>query len=437
MDHPLPSGQDLQLQACRRAFLRRSGVGAGAAALALLESRRGGGLFAQAGATGTDPAAVRSAAARVHPALPGLPHHAPRARSVIYIHPNGGPSQIDLWDHKPKLKEYFDKDLPPSVRGDQRLSTMTSGQQRFPVAPSKFKFEQRGACGRWINAELLPHTAGIVDDLALVKSVFTNAINHDPACTYVMTGSEVPGKGSLGSWLAYGLGSENDDLPAFVVFTPQPDINPSQALFTRMWSSGFLPTRFTGVTMRGAGDPVLYLPNPDGVTRTDRRVMLDALGKLNARGHDRFHDPETQTRIAQYEMAFRMQASVPEVTDFSTEPAHVLDAYGPDARNPGTFAANCLLARRLAERGVRFIQLYHQDWDHHGHLQGGITKECQQTDQPAAALVQDLAARGMLEDTLVIWGGEFGRTNYCQGLYKPGADFGRDHHPRCFTIWMA
>ncbi|MCY3014168.1 MAG: DUF1501 domain-containing protein [Planctomycetota bacterium] len=436
MDHPLPSGQDLQLQACRRAFLRRSGVGAGAAALALLESRRGGGLFAQAGAAGTDPAAVRSAAARVHPALPGLPHHAPKARSVIYIHPNGGPSQIDLWDHKPKLKDYFDKDLPPSVRGDQRLSTMTSGQQRFPVAPSKFKFEQRGACGRWINAELLPHTAGIVDDLALVKSVFTNAINHDPACTYVMTGSEVPGKGSLGSWLAYGLGSENDDLPAFVVFTPQPDINPSQALFTRMWSSGFLPTRFTGVTMRGAGDPVLYLPNPDGVTRTDRRVMLDALGKLNARGHDRFHDPETQTRIAQYEMAFRMQASVPDLVDLSGETTQTLAMYGDDVSKPGSFTHSLILARRLVERGVRVVQILHRGWDHHGNLPNDLKAQCLDTDQATAALVKDLKGRGMLDDTLVVWGGEFGRTVYSQGTLTADT-YGRDHHPRNFCMWMA
>ncbi|MFM8893224.1 MAG: DUF1501 domain-containing protein, partial [Planctomycetia bacterium] len=275
----------------RRAFLRASGVSLGAASLALLE--------AKGRAAAIDPSGQRPA--RVHPALPGLPHHPAKAKSVIYIHPNGGPSQIDLWDYKPKLQEFFDKDIPPSVRGDQRLSTMTSGQARFPVAPSKFRFEQRGQCGRWINAELLPHTAGIVDDLALVKTVHTNAINHDPACTFVMTGSEIPGKASLGSWLSYGLGSESDDLPAFVVFTPMPDINPSQALFTRMWSSGFLPTRYSGVALRGTGDPVLYLPNPEGVTAADRRRMLDGLARLNARTFERYHDPETFTRIAQYE----------------------------------------------------------------------------------------------------------------------------------------
>ena len=426
---PGPQPADLRLAACRRAFLRATGVGAGAAALELLESRR-------AGAAAIDPAAVRPASGRVHATLPGLPHHAPRAKSLIYIHPNGGPSQIDLWDHKPKLAEYFDKDLPPSVRGDQRLSTMTSGQQRFPVAPSKFRFEQRGQCGRWINAELLPHTAGIVDDLALVKSVFTNAINHDPACTYVMTGSEVPGKASLGSWLSYGLGSESDDLPAFVVFTPQPDINPSQALFTRMWSSGFLPTRFTGVALRGSGDPVLYLPDPAGVTRADRRRMLDTLKVLNTRGYERFRDPETQTRIAQYEMAFRMQASVPELVDLSGESATTLALYGDDVKKPGSFTHSLLLARRLVERGTRVVQILHRGWDQHGNLPNDLKSQCLDTDQATAALVMDLKARGMLDDTLVVWGGEFGRTVYSQGTLNRET-YGRDHHPRNFCMWMA
>ena len=426
---PGPQPADLRLAACRRAFLRATGVGAGAAALDLLESRR-------AGAAAIDPAAVRPASGRVHPTLPGLPHHAPRAKSLIYIHPNGGPSQIDLWDHKPKLAEYFDKDLPPSVRGDQRLSTMTSGQQRFPVAPSKFRFEQRGQCGRWINAELLPHTAGIVDDIALVKSVFTNAINHDPACTYVMTGSEVPGKASLGSWLSYGLGSESDDLPAFVVFTPQPDINPSQALFTRMWSSGFLPTRFTGVALRGSGDPVLYLPDPAGVTRADRRRMLDTLKVLNTRGYERFRDPETQTRIAQYEMAFRMQASVPELVDLSGESATTLALYGDDVKKPGSFTHSLLLARRLVERGTRVVQILHRGWDQHGNLPNDLKSQCLDTDQATAALVMDLKARGMLDDTLVVWGGEFGRTVYSQGTLNRET-YGRDHHPRNFCMWMA
>ena len=285
----------------RRAFLRTSGVGVGAAALSLLESR------AKGEAAGAGSADVKKPG-RIHPPLPGLPHHAPKAKHVIYIHTNGGPSQIDLWDYKPKLVDYFDKDIPASIRGEQRLTTMTSGQSRLPVAPSKFKFEQAGACGRWICTELLPHTAKVVDKIALVKTVHTNAINHDPANTFVMTGSEIPGKASLGSWLSYGLGSESDDLPAFVVFTPLPDINPSQAIFTRMWSSGFLPTRYTGVALRGSGDPVLYLQNPAGVSRAGRRRTLDTLGGLNARGFERYADPEIQTRIAQYEMAFRMQA---------------------------------------------------------------------------------------------------------------------------------
>jgi len=418
----------MRMSCARRAFLRSSGVSLGAAALSLLEAR---GRAASVDAAGTRPAA-----ARVHPALPGFPHHAPKARSVIYIHTNGGPSQIDLWDYKPTLNEYFDKDIPPSIRGDQRLSTMTSGQARFPVAPSKFRFEKRGQCGRWINTDLLPHTAGIVDDLALVKTVHTNAINHDPACTFVMTGSEVPGKASIGSWLAYGLGSESDDLPAFVVFTPLPDINPSQALFTRMWSSGFLPTRFTGVALRGAGDPVLYLQNPAGVTAADRRRMLDGLGRLNARTFDRYRDPETQTRIAQYEMAFRMQASVPELVDISDESEATLQMYGDDVKKTGSFTHSLLLARRLVERGVRAVQILHRGWDQHGNLPKDLTAQCLDTDQATAALVKDLKARGMLDDTLVVWGGEFGRTVYSQGTLTK-ENYGRDHHPRNFCMWMA
>jgi hypothetical protein len=418
----------LRMACARRAFLRSSGVSLGAAALSLLEAR---GRAASLDATGPRPAA-----ARVHPALAGFPHHPPKARSVIYIHTNGGPSQIDLWDYKPTLNEYFDKDIPPSVRGDQRLSTMTSGQARFPVAPSKFRFEQRGRSGRWINTDLLPHTAGIVDDLALVKTVHTNAINHDPACTFVMTGNEVPGKASIGSWLAYGLGSESDDLPAFVVFTPLPDINPSQALFTRMWSSGFLPTRYTGVALRGSGDPVLYLPNPDGVTAADRRRMLDGLGRLNARTFDRYHDPETQTRIAQYEMAFRMQSSVPELVDLTDESESTLAMYGDDVKKPGSFTHSLLLARRLVERGVRAVQILHRGWDQHGNLPKDLTAQCLDTDQATAALVKDLKARGMLDDTLVVWGGEFGRTVYSQGTLTK-ENYGRDHHPRNFCMWMA
>ena len=353
---------------------------------------------------------------KVHPSLPGLPHFPPKAKSVIYLHMNGGPSQIDTWDYKPMLNEFFDKELPPSIQGGQRLSTMTSGQSRFPCAPSKFKFEQKGRAGIWTNMELFPYTSEIVDEIALVRSVHTNAINHDPACTYVMTGSEVPGKASIGSWLAYGLGSENNDLPAFVVFTPKfPEDSNGQALFSRMWSSGFLPTRFNGVALRGSGDPVLYLPNPDGVSGTDRRRMLDALQELNRRTQLKFGDPETATRIAQYEMAFRMQTSVPELTDIGQETAETLAMYGPDVQTPGTFAHSAILARRLVERGVRVVQLLHRGWDQHGDLPRQIGNQCRQTDQPIAALVKDLKQRGLLDQTLVVWGGEFGRTVYSQG----------------------
>ncbi|MEI6238763.1 MAG: DUF1501 domain-containing protein [Planctomycetia bacterium] len=411
----------------RRAFLQSSGVSLGAAALSLLEQR-------QAAANNT--ASVAATPHRVHPPLPGLPHHAPKAKSVIYIHLNGGPSQIDLWDYKPGLKEYFDKDTPQSVLGTQRISTMTSGQTRFPVAPSIFRFEQAGQCGRWVSTQLLPYTSKIVDDIALVKTVHTNAINHDPASTFLMTGSEIPGKASLGSWLSYGLGSENDDLPAFVVFTPLPDIGAGQALFTRMWASGFLPTRFSGVALRGSGDPVLYLPDPEGISRADRRRMLDGLGALNSRGFERYHDPEIQTRIAQYEMAFRMQASVPDLVDTADETAETLALYGNDVTKPGSFTHSLLLARRLVERGVRTVKIMHRGWDQHGNLPKDLAAQCLDTDQATAALVLDLKRRGLLDDTLVVWGGEFGRTVFSQGTLT-NDNYGRDHHPRNFCMWMA
>ena len=328
---------------------------------------------------------------------------------MIYLHMNGAPSQLDTWDYKPGLQAFFDKDLPESVRGAQRLSTMTSGQTRFPIAPSKFRFRQCGQSGIWANVDLLPHTAGIVDEITLIKTVHTNAINHDPACTFVMTGSEVPGKASIGSWLAYGLGSENNDLPAFVVFTPQfPADSNGQALYNRMWGSGYLPTRFNGVALRGAGDPVLYLPNPAGVDRQNRRVMLDALNQLNRQTYERFADPETQTRIAQYEMAFRMQSSVPELTDIRQESASTLALYGTQVSTPGTFAHSALLARRLVERGVRIVQIFHRGWDQHGSLPYQLGNQCRDTDQATAALVLDLKQRGLLDRTLIVWGGEFG-----------------------------
>ncbi|MGN6546776.1 MAG: DUF1501 domain-containing protein [Aureliella sp.] len=416
------------LHQTRRQFFGSSGLRLGSIALCASGLSLAGGQLSKANAASSEP--------RVHPPLPGLPHFPGKAKSVIYLHMNGGPSQIDLWDYKPKLAEQFDKDLPDSIRQGQRITTMTSGQKRLPVAPSKYQFAQHGQCGRWVS-ELLSHTARHVDDIAVVKSVFTNAINHDPACTFVMTGSEVPGKASLGSWVSYGLGSESNDLPAFVVLTPTWSAKaPAQALFTRMWSSGFLPTRYSGVALRSAGDPVLYLQNPPGVSAADRRVMLDALSQLNERRHAELGDPEIQTRIAQYEMAFRMQRSVPELVDWKSESADTLALYGDDVQRPGTFAASALLARRMVERGVRVVQILHRGWDQHGNIAGDLPAQCGDVDQATAGLLQDLKQRGLLDSTLVVWGGEFGRTVYCQGGLTR-ENYGRDHHPRCFTMWMA
>lgn len=414
----------------RRQFFGREGLRLGGVALASLTQLQ---LRQMLTASGED----SKQETWVHPALSGLPHFAPKAKAIIYLHLNGGPPQHDTWDYKPKLAEFFDKDLPPSVQGGQRLSTMTSGQTRFPIAPTKFKFERMGQSGMWINTELMPFTSKIVDDITLIRSVHTNAINHDPACTFVMTGSEIPGKASIGSWLAYGLGSESNDLPAFVVFTPRfPADSNGQALYNRMWGSGFLPTRFNGVALRGSGDPVLYLPNPEGVGAKERRVMLDALNEINRQSYQKYLDPETETRIAQYEMAFRMQRSVPELVDISQESETTLSLYGPDARVPGTFANSALLARRLVERGVRTVQILHRGWDTHGNLPKQLANQCKDTDQPIAALVQDLKQRDLLKETLVVCGGEFGRTVYSQGTLTKD-DYGRDHHPRNFCIWLA
>jgi hypothetical protein len=419
--HPLAQ-HDLMLT--RRNFFGASGLRLGGLALCLLAGR---GVAAADGQTGVQ---------HSHPPLPGMPHFPPKAQHLIYLHMNGGPAQMDLWDYKPNLSPLFDKDLPDGIRMGQRITTMTSGQSRLPVAPSIFKFTQHGQCGMWVS-ELLPFTAKCVDHIALVKTVHTNAINHDPACTYVMTGSEVPGKPSLGSWLSYGLGSENDDLPAFVVLTPNwKSQAAAQALFTRMWSSGFLASKFSGVVLRHVGDPVLYVQNPPGVTAASRRAMLDTLGQLNQRTWDRYADPETQTRIAQYEMAFRMQTSVPELTDLSGEPQETLDLYGPDVKKPGTFAASALLARRLVQRGVRVVQILHRGWDQHGSLPRDLRLQCLDTDQPTAALLMDLQRTGLLEKTVVVWGGEFGRTVYSQGTLT-AEDYGRDHHPRNFCMWLA
>ena len=405
----------------RRQFFQGAGLKVGSIALAQLLAQRG---------LAASPPAGRD----IHPSLPGLPHFAPKAKNLIYLHMNGAPAQQDLFDHKPQMEKFFDKELPDSVRNGQRITTMTSGQKRFPVAPSKFAFEPCGQSGI-LMSELVPYMKGIADEITMIKSVHTEAINHDPACTFVMTGSEVPGKPSLGSWLSYGLGSESQNLPAFVVFTPTVK-NPSQALFTRMWTSGFLPSKYDGVKLRSAGDPVLYVKNPPGVLPRDRRAMLDALGELNQKSFERFGDPETETRIAQYEMAFRMQSSVPELTDLSGESEATIEMYGPNARKPGTFAHSALLTRRLIERGVRVVQVLHRGWDQHGNLPKEIKNQCLDVDQPTAALIKDLKERGMLKDTLVVFGGEFGRTAYCQGKLTRD-NYGRDHHPRNFCMWVA
>ncbi len=408
----------------RRQFFSGAGLALGGLAFNLLAPR----LRAAKG-----PDALN---ARVHPPLAGFPHFAPKAKRIIYLHMNGGPSQLDTFDYKPKLQEYFDVELPDSIRQGQRITTMTSGQSRFPVAPSIFPFKQYGQSGAWVS-DLLPWTAKVVDELAIVRSVHTNAINHDPACTFLMTGSEIPGKASIGSWISYGLGSDNNDLPAFVVLTPRfsPKVA-AQALFTRMWSSGFLPTTHNGVALRAGADPVLFLENPNGVDPMTRRTMLDALNQFNQRAHARHGDPETLTRIAQYEMAFRMQTSVPDLTDFSGESAATLDMYGPDVKTPGSFAASCLLARRLAERNVRVVQINHRGWDQHGTLPEHLKIQCLDTDRGCYALIADLKQRGLLDDTLVVWAGEFGRTVYSQGTLTK-TNYGRDHHPRCFTVWLA
>lgn len=365
-----------------------------------------------------------------------LLHRAPKAKRVIYLSMNGAPSQLDLFDYKPKMGDLFDADLPESVRMGQRLTTMTSGQKRFPIAPTIYKFRQYGQAGAWIS-ELLPHTAKIVDDLCIIKSVHTEAINHDPAVTYILTGSQLPGRPSFGAWLSYGLGSLNSNLPAFVVLhSTWSAKRDAQAVFARLWGSGFLPSQHQGVSLRTGDDPVLYLSNPPGVSSTARRRMLDALVALNQKQYAAFGDPETNTRIAQYEMAYRMQTSVPELMNMADEPEEVFELYGPDSRKPGTFAANCLLARRFAERDVRFIHIFHRGWDHHGALPTDLPLQCQDIDQACYGLITDLKRRGLLDDTLVFWGGEFGRTIYCQGNLTK-TDYGRDHHPRCFTVWLA
>ena len=398
----------------RRHFCGRTGTALGAAAVA--------SLLAKEGLASPAPHAGRT-------------HFAPTAKRVVYLFQSGGPSHLDLLDYKTELKRLHGSELPDSIRQGQRLTGMTSGQKNFPVIAPKFAFRQFGQMGTWLS-ELLPHTGQVVDELCLIRSLHTEAINHDPAITYIQTGSQQPGRPSLGAWASYGLGSEADDLPAFLVLISHgsgKDAN--QGLLDRLWGSGFLPSSHQGVKLRSSGDPVLYLNNPPGIDRELRRKMLDGLAKLNEIEHAKAGDPEITTRIAQYELAFRMQASVPELIDFSTETAATFELYGEESRKPGTFAANCLLARRLLERGVRFVQLYHRGWDQHGSLPTNIPKQCHDVDQPQAALIRDLKQRGLLEDTLIVWGGEFGRTVYGQGGLQ--ADYGRDHHGRCFSVWLA
>jgi hypothetical protein len=390
------------------------------------------GLAALASLMGETMSQVTSAADKPGVGLSGFPNLPVRAKRVIYLFQSGAPSQLDLFDPKPVLKNLRGEDLPDSIRQGQRLTGMTSSQSSFPIAPSKFQFSQHGHSGAWIS-ELLPYTARIADELCFIKSMHTEAINHDPAITFMQTGAQLAGRPSLGAWLAYGLGSENADLPAFVAMISG---SGDQPLYDRLWGSGFLPTRFAGVKFRSQGDPVLYLSNPPGVSRQLRRGILDDLARMNQIQLQETGDPEIATRISQYEMAYRMQTSVPELTDLSGEPASTFELYGDAARTPGTFAWNCLMARRLCERGVRFVQLFHRGWDQHLELPKNIALQCAMTDQPSAALVQDLKQRGLLNDTLVVWGGEFGRTVYCQGKLT-AEDYGRDHHPRCFTVWLA
>ncbi len=413
--------REYQLLQTRRQLLGRTATGIGTAALASVMNPH---LFASPGESTPKRGILQE------------PHFPARANRIIYLFMSGAPSQIDLFDEKPLMGKLFDTDLPESIRMGQRLTTMTSGQARFPIAPSKFKFARHGDCGALVS-ELLPHTAGVVDDLCFIKSMHTEAINHDPAITYIQTGSQIPGRPSLGAWLSYGLGTMNADLPEFVVLhSSWTGRKSAQALYERLWGTGFLPSQHAGVSLRSKGDPVLFLSNPPGVTGDTRRRMLDALAALNEQQYVALGDPEINTRIAQYEMAYRMQTSVPELMDFSDETQATLDMYGPEVHTPGTFSANCLLARRLAERNVRFVQIFIRGWDQHGNLPHDIANQCHDVDQGSAALIKDLKQRGLLEDTLVVWGGEFGRTIYCQGKLTR-EDYGRDHHPRCFTIWMA
>lgn len=415
--------QEVEKQWDRRNFLTKTSLGIGALAFgSLLKAEK-------AFSNPTGPDAVQNF---VKNKL-GLPHHLPKAKRIVYLFQSGGPSQLDMFDYKPKLKDMFGQDLPPSVRQGQRLTGMSAQQSSFPIAPSIMDFKQYGESGSWVS-ELMPHTSKVVDDICIIKSMQTDQINHDPAITFMQTGNQLPGRPSIGSWLSYGLGSDNENLPTFITLVTKGQ--GGQPLYSRLWGNGFLPTEHQGVQFRSGKDPVLYLSDPENYDGNDRRTMLDYLGKLNGMQNDAYGDPEILARMKQYEMAFRMQTSVPEVTDLSDEPDHIFDMYGKDSRDPGTYAANCLMARKLLEKGVKFVQLYHQGWDQHIACPGGVRNKCKQTDQGTAALLQDLKQRGMLEDTLVVWGGEFGRTVYSQGQLTK-ENYGRDHHPKAFTMWMA
>ena len=414
----------MSIQFQRRQFFSQSAAGLGSIALASMLSADSQKTFG-----GLDSGVPGSGVPGVLTEL----HHKPTAKRVIYLFQSGGPSQLDLFDYKPILAEQHGQPLPDSVRNGQRLTGMSGNQAILPLAKSIFKFQQHGESGAWVS-ELLPYTAKIVDKMCVVRSMTTQAINHDPAITFFQTGSEMAGRPSIGSWMSYGLGTENENLPAFVVLVTKD--KGGQPLYQRLWGSGFLQSRYQGVQLRAGAEPVLFLNDPDGVSRSQRRSMLDLSRDMDLAQREQTHDPGIDERIAQYEMAYRLQSSIPEVNNLVDEPEDVLNLYGPDVNKPGSFAANCLLARRLVERGVRFVQLFHQDWDHHGGLPAGLKRECLQTDQPSAGLVADLERCGLLDDTLVVWGGEFGRTNYCQGKLT-ATDYGRDHHPRCFSIWMA
>ena len=418
--NPNPVFKDYVRYETRRQFFKRGASFMGAAALGMLTPQ------------------VLRAAQKTEEAKNGPigPYFAPKAKQVIYLHMVGGPPQMDMYDYKPVMNGYYDKDLPESVRMGQRLTTMTSGQTRFPIAPSKYKFAQHGKCGMWMS-ELLPWTAKVADEMCFVRSMHTEAINHEPAICYMQTGNQITGRPCMGSWVSYGLGSLNQDLPTFVVLVAQPTNKEQiQAISGKLWSSGYLSGEHAGVSFRTSGDPILYINNPEGVDRTVRRRMLDGLKELNQINYHEVGDPETHTRIEQFELAFRMQSSVPELTDTSKEPASTYELYGEEAKKPGTFAQSALLARRMVERGVRFVQIYHNNWDTHSNVSGRLPSQCKDVDQACYGLIMDLKQRGLLDETLVIWGGEFGRTIYSQGgLTKD--NYGRDHHPRCFTMWMA